>query len=734
MNLLEQLSRRAAKAVLVTATLAFATAVLADPPIRAARLGYLQGPVSFAPAGDDIWVEARLNRPITIGDSLWTDDNARTEVQFGTATVRLDEYTSVQLLNLDDRTIQLQLTQGRMHVRAHRMRSGEVFEIATPNVAFTIVQPGDYRVDVDPRDNATTVSVRRGLGEVYGEGTALTLRSNDAVRFFGHDLREREFYSLAPLDAFDRWAMDRDRRAQRAVSARYVSPEVVGYADLDLYGTWRSEASYGHVWFPREVAREWAPYRYGHWSWIDPWGWTWVDDAPWGFAPFHYGRWALFGGRWGWVPGPITVRPVYAPALVAFVGGANFQLSISSGPVGGGIGWFPLAPGEVYRPAYNASRDYVRNVNVSNTIVNTTVINNIYQTNVTQVNYRHARVPSAVTAVPTTVFAQAQSVQRARVPLTQDAVQRSQVIAMAAIAPTQQGMVGGAPATNRRPAQAIVQREVVARSAPAAPIAPAAQRIDLLQRNPGRPLERSAIVTSTSSPTAPNVRVVERQTPQPVPAGTQRGMGGPPAMAPRSASEASRPAPQGAVGAPVPVPAPATPQRERSGMAGAGAPSSPSAPATKAPAPLPPAMSRERTPGGASAAPAAPAPQSLAPQPPRSAASQEPRASKPGATPGPIVRQRDAAQPPQSARAPQPPVTPPAAAQPPQPARAPQPAVTPQAASQPRRAPPAPVQRQAPAAVPATPPEATPAVSNAGSQEVPRRGRGNAEDDKKDKK
>jgi hypothetical protein len=103
---------------------------------------------------------------------------------------------------------------------------------------------------------------------------------------------------------------------------------------------------------------------------------------------------------------PVIVRPVYAPALVAFIGGDNFQLSLSSGSTAG-IGWFPLAPGEVYRPAYVASRDYVRNVNVSNTVVNTTVINNIYnQTNVTQLNYRNAQVGNAVTAVPAAVFAQ----------------------------------------------------------------------------------------------------------------------------------------------------------------------------------------------------------------------------------------------------------------------------------------------------------------------------------------
>ncbi len=83
----------------------------------------------------------------------------------------------------------------------------------------------------------------------------------------------------------------------------------------------RTWATCGHR---AEVPAGWAPYRNGHWAWIDPWGWTWVDDAPWGFAPFHYGRWTVVDDRWGWVPGPVRQRAVYAPALVAFIGGAEF--------------------------------------------------------------------------------------------------------------------------------------------------------------------------------------------------------------------------------------------------------------------------------------------------------------------------------------------------------------------------------------------------------------------------
>ena len=145
-----------------------------------------------------------------------------------------------------------------------------------------------------------------------------------------------------------------------------MSRDVIGYQQLDTYGEWRNDTAWGPVWVPRVSVADWAPYRYGHWSWIAPWGWTWIDDAPWGFAPFHYGRWAYVGTRWAWVPGPRLVRPVYAPALVAFVGGSgsngpNWSIAVGAGQPG--VAWFPLGPADMWRPGFRASRNYISNVN-----------------------------------------------------------------------------------------------------------------------------------------------------------------------------------------------------------------------------------------------------------------------------------------------------------------------------------------------------------------------------------
>src|SRR5450432_4141209 len=341
-----------ASAIVGIAALVVCGMAAADPPTRVARMANIGGPVSFSPAGEDEWVLATPNRPLITGDRVWADDGARAELQIGALAARLGSLTSVTILNLDDRMAQFELEQGTLNVRVRRIDPGQIIEIDTPLLAFSLKQPGDYRIDVDAASAATTVSVRSGEGEAYGDGAAYTIGARQWYRFADSALRDYLVDSAPAPDAFDAWTRDRDRREDNPVSARYVSPDVIGYADLDSYGTWSAVEGYGNVWVPTSVASNWAPYRDGHWAWIEPWGWTWVDDAPWGFAPFHYGRWAYARQRWCWVPGPVRARPVYAPALVAFVGGNNFQISVGTGGPSRGVAWFPLAPGEVYRPAY----------------------------------------------------------------------------------------------------------------------------------------------------------------------------------------------------------------------------------------------------------------------------------------------------------------------------------------------------------------------------------------------
>jgi hypothetical protein len=495
----------------------------AEPPMRAARLGYIDGTVSFSPAGEDNWLRAVVNRPLTSGDRLWVDAGSRAELQVGGAAIRLGAATSVTLLNLDDRIAQLQLSQGTLKVRVRRMGRDQEFEVDTPNLAFVMSRAGEYRIEVDTNGDATAVRVQSGRAEVYGDGASYAVNPRQGYRFYGTGLSDYDRLAVGRDDELDRWARERDRRGDNSPSGRYVSSDVVGYEDLDANGSWQRDPEYGNVWTPNRVASGWTPYHDGHWSWVDPWGWTWVDDAPWGYAVSHYGRWASIRGRWSWVPGPQREQAVYAPAQVAFVGGPNFQAAAIVGAVAALIGWFPLAPREVYQPSYPVSRGYFERINRSNAVVAPSNITNIYNTvivnkttTVNRVVYVNQRVAGAVVAVPAQAFAQSQPVAKAAVPVSKEKAASAPVAAVAAVAPVQQSVHGAAPAASARPPAR--ERRAIARTAP--PPAPAAFAIQQpqLAAKPGRPIDDGerkglkpaaapspavTVVTTAPAPTAP---------------------------------------------------------------------------------------------------------------------------------------------------------------------------------------------------------------------------------------
>jgi DNA segregation ATPase FtsK/SpoIIIE-like protein len=498
-----------------------------DPPGRVARLSYASGAVSFNPAGTDDWSSAVVNRPLTIGDKLWTDNGARAELNLGTAAIRLGDQTGFSFLNLDDRATQIQMIEGTLNVRVRRLDQDEVFEIDTPNLAFSILRPGTYRINVNESGDATMVAVRTGEGEVTGGGSAYTVRAGESGMFSGVDQLSADMQGYPGADDFDRWSNERDRRWDRSSAPRYVSDDVIGYEDLDDYGGWRPVPEYGNVWFPRTTAAGWAPYRDGHWVWISPWGWTWVDDEPWGFAPFHYGRWVVVDGSWGWVPSPprpgvVTagyVRPVYSPALVAWVGGSHFGVGVGVGSTPVGVAWFPLGPRDVYCPSYHVSERYVERVNVSNTtIVNRTQVTNVYNTvyvnktvNVTNVRYQNQGGPNAVTAVSHQAFVAGQPVNRNIVRVDSKEVASAPVAPLTpSVAPQARSAVGAAAPARVRPSAQAMARPVMAKTIP--PPAPPAftSQQQAIQSNGGRPIARSQErqLQAANRPAArPNVRM-----------------------------------------------------------------------------------------------------------------------------------------------------------------------------------------------------------------------------------
>ncbi len=499
-----------------------------DPPSRVARIGYMEGSVSFQPAGETDWVQAVANRPMTTGDKLWADKDSRAELQLGSAVIRLDANTGFSFLNLDDNTAQIQLTSGAINLRVRRLDQNDVFEIDTPNLAFTVSQPGSYRVEASEDGTYSVVAIREGGGEATGNGQTYTLHAGQRGTFSGTDSLNAEVIDIGARDQFDNWAYNRDHRYDQSRSAQYLSHDVVGYEDLDDNGDWRDDSNYGHVWFPSGVAVGWAPYHEGHWDWIPPWGYTWVDDSPWGYAPFHYGRWVVVGGRWGWVAGPVAVRAVYAPALVVFIGGGG-------GGFGGNVGWFPLGPREVYVPSYQVSREYVNRVNISNTTVNSTTITNVYNTTIinktttiTNVTYANRNVQGAVTVVPQRAFASAQPVGRAAVVVNARDIAAAPVSARVAVAPTRESVLGAKFATANRvaaPPAAVMNRQVIAKTPPPPPPVPFAKQQQALAAHPGQPLARSE-VRSLRPANAPAAQPMVKQAPPGKPATPNMGRPG----------------------------------------------------------------------------------------------------------------------------------------------------------------------------------------------------------------
>ncbi len=490
----------------LTALAALTATAEDDPPTRVARLSYLQGSVSFRPGSVEEWALATLNYPLTTGDHLWTDAGARVEMHIGSTAIRMDSETAVSYLTLDDRLVQLSVTQGTVQVRLRELAQDESFEVATPNVAITLLRAGEYLITADGESNTTTVTVRSGDADVTGGGLAFPVHSGQSARVAGLDELTQEVFAAGPRTEFEDWCLTRDIRDEESESARYVPREMTGYEDLDDNGVWRQEADYGWIWAPRTVPIGWAPYRFGHWVWVHPWGWTWVDDQPWGFAPFHYGRWVIVAGHWVWVPGSIRgVRPVYAPALVVFLGGPRFGQTRASFAA-----WFPLGPREPYRPVYRTSQSYLARLNRG------------HAGDPRGGRYRNQTVPNAVTAVAHGDFIAGHSVHRMAVSVNPREIERAPVQGGGpALVPGRDSVFGEA-GRRKAPPSRVEQRAVVVKHAPAA--APVSMRTQqaAIEANHGRPLDASQedALRRTAPVRGPVVRIAPP--PRPVAPATSR--------------------------------------------------------------------------------------------------------------------------------------------------------------------------------------------------------------------
>ncbi len=314
-----------------------------------ARLAWLEGDVSIAP-GDapDERQSGAVNAPLTSGDRLRVGSGGHAEMQLRGAVLFLAPGTELafQAGARDSRLVAL--SSGTVTIRVFGARGIDDLAVATPNAAVALELPGVYRFDVSATGD-TAVSVARGRARAATAEGGLSLGWGERMRVVGLVRPEYDVVDLGKGDAWDRWVEKRSARFRSVRSAAHVHPDVCGVDDLDAWGEWEQTAERGWAWFPRVSLADWMPYRSGRFVWREPWGWTWLSDEAWGWAPYHHGRWTIVRKRWAWLPDePKGATPSWLPAVVAFVGGGPGPDGSSGSD--GYVGWFPLAPGEPLHP------------------------------------------------------------------------------------------------------------------------------------------------------------------------------------------------------------------------------------------------------------------------------------------------------------------------------------------------------------------------------------------------
>ena len=331
------------------------------PPGRVGQVALVSGKVGFRGPGDAVWSDAEINDPVAAGVSLRTDPQARAVIQFGSDTVALAGSSEIVVAELDDRMAEIAVRRGRVDLDVPQLGKGESIEIDFPRGGVWLRQPGRYDINAGGGDQPPWIAAFTGSARFVGDGADIPVKAGDRVLLTGSGAAGITT-EPASADEFAIWCGGQIVDQTRLATAYFVSPSMTGSAALDAAGSWKADGKHGVVWVPNALPADWAPYRYGHWRWLAPWGWNWVDDQPWGFAPSHYGRWAFLDQHWIWRPGRYTAYPNYMPAVVAFLGTPGVGLSFAEGS-GPAVAWFPLAPGEVYWPSYTGDLDYIRALN-----------------------------------------------------------------------------------------------------------------------------------------------------------------------------------------------------------------------------------------------------------------------------------------------------------------------------------------------------------------------------------
>jgi hypothetical protein len=362
-----EMPRTAAPGAPATPVVAAAAPALAPapaPPARVGRVSLASGKLEFRGPGDSAWSPASINDPVATGVALRTDPQARGEIRIGADTIDLDGGTEIAVAKLDLPIAEIAVRHGRIDLDIRGFNIGESVQIDSPRGGLWLLRAGRYDIDAGGDDRPVRIAAFTGRARFVGAGSDIEIAAGDRAVLSATGPVDATI-EAASADEFAEWCGARAVNDSMLAAPYFITRDMTGYAVLDAAGSWRATDKYGEVWTPTAPPADWMPFRNGHWRWLSLWGWSWVDDQPWGFATSHYGRWLFADGKWSWVPGIMTPHPVAAPAVVAYLGTPGVGLSYADGP-GPAIAWFPLAPAEIYWPSYTSDLDYIRAINRAN--------------------------------------------------------------------------------------------------------------------------------------------------------------------------------------------------------------------------------------------------------------------------------------------------------------------------------------------------------------------------------
>jgi hypothetical protein len=375
------------KYVILTFMLFYLPAYSSGSTLGSLRISLIEGDVQVRTEDTGEWVPASINMPLMDGDRIWVPEGGRTELQIRDGSfLRLDENSALEILTIEKDSFQFYLTEGRSYANFRGLK-GTFLQMDTPDSSIRVYDRSNFRIETR-RDGYTDISVYEGV--VYAENRDGETRVDEENTLSLGQGTYAELSPLGPIDEWERWNRDRDRRlAERRPPSRYLPDELQAYSsDLAENGRWVRVREYGYVWTPTvHVSVGWAPYRVGRWVWIGG-DYVWVSYEPWGWAPYHYGRWAFISTiGWCWVP-PLRGAVYWGPGFVGWVRTPTY------------VSWVPLAPGEIY---YGHGHYGPHSVNITQV--------NVRQINVQKIVYKNIHVRNSVTVVHHDTFVKGKHVE-----------------------------------------------------------------------------------------------------------------------------------------------------------------------------------------------------------------------------------------------------------------------------------------------------------------------------------